>query len=1090
MKPTLPLFLALLLPAPLGAANLTWDGGGGEAAWTTGANWVGDPATVTLGTDSIQTFHTAGAGNLTNFLGADATIGTLAFNTAASGAVNIVLADAAVGGAARVLTFDVTTGSAAIRIAAGATGNYTLGGDTGSISLADNLTIAHSGTNTLAIDRPITGSGTGLTKTGGGILRLAGENTFTGSTTFAGGTLNLDYSLADNSKLSDTAPLILGGGAITLSGGTHTEVVASTTLAAGGTQLSSSTSSAVLALGEITRQPYSTLNIAADNIATTTSPLVNGILGGAITRFGRFAVKSGDNIVINSGETGLPAGATTATENYTTGGNLVRTEDGTINSLRYQAGVAPLKALDLGGFTLTIQSGGLLLVNNNPNLVLNGTLKGSPSGELIVHSVGNIAQNIDAKISDNGGATALVKAGPAALKLGNVANDFTGGVFINEGSLTVGASGVIPDTAIVTILNGGSLDIGTYVETVGKIILDGGSIGGGTGTLTATAAYDLRSGAVNGKLAGAVPITKTTAGTVVIGTATTITGGTTIDGGTLQLGVANIFGTGNGLPLTINSGGTLDINGKGLTISSFSSSGTLDNTSSSGATVQIGKNNVGGTISGPIRNSGGGNLSLWKWGAGQTIITGQNTYTGLTWIVSGTVTVDSISSLAAPAPSALGAPTDLASGAIRFSSGANPAGTLRYIGSATTTDRPLDLRGTTSGASVDASGTGPITFTSDLILTGSGAKTFVLRGANTDANTFAGKISDSAGGATSLFKNNPGTWLLTAANDYTGTTVVNDGKLLVNGVQTGTGAVTINTAGTLGGTGTLPAAVDLTGTLSPGDGIGTLTTGALALNTGATLAVEINTSAVTADKLVVSGSVTRPGTAANLVLTDLGGNVALSAGTRFVIVDYSGLWDPADVVSYGGNPVADGSTVTLGANTFTVKYNDGGDFTLTAVGGGASPYDTFINGYAAQIPNSADRAPGADPDADGRSNLLEFALNGNPASGSDNGKLVISTADTSDAGTLPELTVTLAVRSGAVASAGPNGSVILTGDGITYTIQGSLTLAAPFNSAVSEATPALPLVPAPSAGWTARTFRLDASDGLSGKGFLRVGVSQ
>ena len=65
-------------------------------------------------------------------------------------------------------------------------------------------------------------------------------------------------------------------------------------------------------------------------------------------------------------------------------------------------------------------------------------------------------------------------------------------------------------------------------------------------------------------------------------------------------------------------------------------------------------------------------------------------------------------------------------------------------------------------------------------------------------------------------------------------------------------------------------------------------------------------------------------------------------------------------------------------------------------------------------------------------------------------------------------------------------------DGVAYVIEGSLTLASnDFTSAVSEVTPAQS--PAQSglpditgSGWEYHTFRLSASEGLTGRGFLRA----
>ncbi len=1211
----------MLVPSATYADDYTWDGGGGDASWLTGTNWVGDPGSVIMGIDSTQTFITPGALNLDSYLEANRVLGHLNFNSAAVNNISVRFYSNGIGtgGGNRDLNFDVSSGNASITVVPNAAANITLGVAGGNMVLSDNLDIIHNGSGNLTINQFITGLGYGLTKSGGGTLTLsainsfdgglalsggtlninhqaalgfaagtflvgggttidntsggavtkfnhpmtidgdftftgtqnlnlgtgavtlgttagtertitvnggelaiggniadgttatglvkagggalvlAGANSHVGGTTLHGGTLTLDYSVSDTSKLSDTGVLDLKGGTINLSGGTHAEAVGSTTITAGGTQLSRPGGTGTLALGAITRSPYATLNINSD-FASTTTTAVNGILGGGITRFGRFAKLSGTNIVINTGETNLPPGATSATVNYTTAGNIIRTADSTLYSLRYQAGAAPLKAVDLGGFALTIDSGGLILVNNNANQILNGTLKGSASGELIVHCVGTIDQVLDAKVSNNGGATAFVKAGPAALKLGSAANDYTGPTFVNEGSLKTTVSEVIPDTSTVTIFTGATLDVAANTETVSTVLLDGGTISSsGAGTLNNTgSAYDMRSGTVAGKLGGPVGLVKSTKGTLTLSAVNTFTGGTTIDEGIIKAGSGSAFGTGNGTPVVINSAGTLDINGKGLFISTFSGSGILDNTSSSANTVQIGKNGAGGTFSGVIRNSGGGNISLWKWGGGTTILSGANTYTGLTWLVGGIMSVDSIGSIASPAPSSLGSPIDLANGAIRFSSGAASVGTLKYTGATTSTDRPVDLRGSTAGGNIDASGAGPITFTGDVIATGVGSKTLTLQGTNTDANTFAGLIVDNDLGVntTSVSKSDAGTWVLTGNNPYTGTTTVDGGKLIVNGIQTGAGACSVSAAATLGGTGTLPGTVTVFGTLAPGASIGTFSTGPLVLETGAILAVEINTSTVTADKIIVTGDVTRPGTTADLVLTDLGSDVALPNGTKFTLVDYSGTWNPADVVRFGGVEVPNNSTITLGANTFALKYDDGTDMTLTVQGGAASPFQTWIDTYSVQIPNAADRLPDADPDFDGVSNLAEFALKGDPANASNNGLTAVLIQDTDFPTDTNELTLVAAVRRGATFTANGDNAQAATVDQVQYTVQGSLALDL-WNSAVSAIAPGADTAPVGSGltedltgtGWEYRTFSLDASEGLATKGFLRVKIS-
>lgn len=127
-----------------------------------------------------------------------------------------------------------------------------------------------------------------------------------------------------------------------------------------------------------------------------------------------------------------------------------------------------------------------------------------------------------------------------------------------------------------------------------------------------------------------------------------------------------------------------------------------------------------------------------------------------------------------------------------------------------------------------------------------------------------------------------------------------------------------------------------------------------------------------------------------------------------------------------------------------------------------------------------------DPDNDGANNLVEFALNGNPLSGSDQGMLSSSHAD-SNANTRKDLALTIAVRTGATFAPGLDGSQTVTVDGVTYTVQGSLDLVN-FNQDVSFVTKTASASP----DYELHTFLLDASDAVSpaAKGFLRVVVTK
>ncbi len=268
---------------------------------------------------------------------------------------------------------------------------------------------------------------------------------------------------------------------------------------------------------------------------------------------------------------------------------------------------------------------------------------------------------------------------------------------------------------------------------------------------------------------------------------------------------------------------------------------------------------------------------------------------------------------------------------------------MQYTGTGASTNRTVTML---SSATIDASGTGAISFTKTLLLStgkliGATANTTVtLTGTNTGANTMDERIGNPTVGTTSLVKNGTGTWVLaapaglTTSNAYTGITTINQGILEVDtnsALGTTAGGTSVTTSGaelrlgnvnyalaeplTINGTGVSNAgalsnsgtsifagAITVASNATIGSGGGTLTlTGGIVKN-GTTLTLAgggvININSVISGSLPNSDLIVN-GTTANLNATNT----------------YNG---PTSVVSGGNvvlgvnNAIPSNSAVTLG----------------------------------------------------------------------------------------------------------------------------------------------------------------------------------
>ncbi len=655
--------------------------------------------------------------------------------------------------------------------------------------------------------------------------------------------------------LTVNSPVILNGGAIEATGGNISLT--------GGLSLNNTNvivqagSGTTLALNGALNVDHATVDFSGNGIITA-STLSNdsntGIIGGWATfNHAGWATISNGQLAPYVGYLDYSgSGAIDQQAGYSTNANFRMTSDSTgsvtlsngatdINTLldsdqttARMIGIAAGDTLRLGtsggimqaadglGLTLGISPGTGSITAGGPDANAAGRLtiiNDSTAAPIIVNS----------DITDNGGGAVTLTASGSGVTLLAGNNTYSGGTYIDAGTVLLGSSGALPSSGNVNISQSAVLDVGGQNVTVASL--------SGTGTIdnndpnfagryTLTLGGDNSNSTFNGDIrdsVGSLGIVKNGTGTLTLGGASTFSGGVVVNGGNLNL--TNLSGAGVGT-ITLNAGQLIDSGY--ITNDIYVPTGHM-------STVVFQNNNYAtlggaGQFTGTLH--GGGTLNIEAYYVRNLLGGDWSAFTGVVNLI----------------PIEDG--TDLGFNGLLNSTGMPGFylnnGTLNLEGTAGKTigfsfynnqanHAPYGYNaviGALSGSQYSSISGTPIA--PDAIA--DHALNYVVGGANIDT-TFAGNLVGRAGYVTNFYKIGTGTLTLTGSDSFGGTTEINGGTLVVDGSLTNASQITVDASGTavstddthltftagnggtLSGSGQISAAVINNGVIAPGDSI-------------------------------------------------------------------------------------------------------------------------------------------------------------------------------------------------------------------------------------------------------------------------------
>ena len=434
------------------------------------------------------------------------------------------------------------------------------------------------------------------------------------------------------------------------------------------------------------------------------------------------------------------------------------------------------------------------------------------------------------------GSTSVVKSGTAVVRFTNTtANTYTGGTLINEGvielgdGVTIGAgslgTGAITNNGVFRINRPDGYTVLSAISGTGNIALMGGNltVAGAAGTFGGTVDIGVtrrltvsNAMTISGAVSGSGSLLKDGAGQLVLASAGTYTGGTTVTGGTLLVQASGAAGTG---PIAIGTAGrlllepgvtlanavTVNANSPGVGLGAIQVNGVAVGNVVLGGSVTItgamanGGHIVGTSLTGTDALVFGGPL-IFNGVTDVSVRTGRVAFAGGgdlpsngvgSLVVTGFARVDAndgapIEAVLNLAPS--GAATFDLNGfnqtfALLRKNNAN-AGVVTNTSltpSVLTLDTPAVIAAPPLGTQTEGFG-GTVTGNLSLVKNGAGTQSFV-----------AGSVASFSGGLTV----NAGVLDLQGSVSYAGATTISAGVLRTSTAQTGTSSITIGSAGRL-----------------------------------------------------------------------------------------------------------------------------------------------------------------------------------------------------------------------------------------------------------------------------------------------------